>query len=130
MIARVADVPPAWSPECCSSSELVRKCQSSERCLLNAHTCTRTSLVQTGADEQLGGYGRHRTKYKVDGWAGLVGEMKFDVGRISHRNLGIVCSSASLALGLSAYVGKLVPRLLAEDQAVAQLLLRGPRLSV
>lgn len=41
-----------------------------------------------GADEQLGGYGRHRVQYQVSGWEGLVTEMSKDVERISWRNLG------------------------------------------
>lgn len=46
-------------------------------------------LYVSGADEQLGGYGRHRTNYKIDSWKGLIREMKRDVSRISHRNLGM-----------------------------------------
>ena len=42
-----------------------------------------------GADEQLGGYGRHRTAgYQRAGWEGLLAEVSLDVGRISTRNLG------------------------------------------
>lgn len=52
--------------------------QSNARCV----------LVGIGADEQLAGYARHRTKYSVYGWDGLIEEVEMDVKRISHRNLG------------------------------------------
>ncbi|KAK3745284.1 hypothetical protein QZH41_013946 [Actinostola sp. cb2023] len=45
-------------------------------------------LVGMGADEQLGGYARHRTKFNQQGWLGLVHEMEMEVNRISERNLG------------------------------------------
>eukprot|EP00042_Codosiga_hollandica_P053465 m.700266 g.700266 ORF g.700266 m.700266 type:complete len:381 (-) comp58702_c0_seq8:193-1335(-) len=45
-------------------------------------------LVGMGADEQLGGYSRHRTAYQAASWSGLAQEMKLDIERISHRNLG------------------------------------------
>ena len=48
----------------------------------------RILLVGIGADEQLGGYGRHRTRFRHDGWGGLLSEMQLDVDRISNRNLG------------------------------------------
>ncbi|KAI8928834.1 asparagine synthase-domain-containing protein [Entophlyctis helioformis] len=41
-----------------------------------------------GADEQLGGYGRHRVQYIKSGWQGLVTELQLDVSRIASRNLG------------------------------------------
>ncbi|KAJ3056893.1 Asparagine synthetase domain-containing protein 1 [Rhizophlyctis rosea] len=41
-----------------------------------------------GADEQLGGYGRHRVRYNQNGWAGLIEEVQLDVDRISWRNMG------------------------------------------
>ncbi len=45
-------------------------------------------LVGMGADEQLGGYSRHRVAYNRGGWVELLKEMQFDVDRISFRNLG------------------------------------------
>lgn len=45
-------------------------------------------LVGMGADEQLGGYARHRTRFNVEGWSGLMDEMEMEVKRISKRNLG------------------------------------------
>jgi asparagine synthetase B (glutamine-hydrolysing) len=45
-------------------------------------------LVGGGADEQLAGYARHRTHYKVDGIRGLLQEVHKDVKRLSWRNLG------------------------------------------
>ncbi|XP_014668806.1 PREDICTED: asparagine synthetase domain-containing protein 1-like [Priapulus caudatus] len=55
----------------------------------------RVVLVGMGADEQLAGYSRHRTKYRESGWSGLVREVEMEVSRISERNLGrddrIIC---------------------------------------
>ena len=41
-----------------------------------------------GADEQLGGYGRHRTAFRKHGWDGLQKELDMDVQRLWRRNLG------------------------------------------
>ncbi|XP_049852069.1 asparagine synthetase domain-containing protein 1-like [Schistocerca gregaria] len=48
----------------------------------------RTLLVGTGADEQFGGYGRHRVQYRKNGWEGLQNELNKDVARLWKRNLG------------------------------------------
>ena len=45
-------------------------------------------LIGIGADEQLGGYGRHQTKYRRGGWLELINELQMDLGRLSQRNLG------------------------------------------
>ncbi len=41
-----------------------------------------------GADEQLAGYARHRTRYEMGGIGGLCDEVKMEIERISERNLG------------------------------------------
>lgn len=41
-----------------------------------------------GADEQFGGYMRHRTILKHKGWGVLTEELKLEFDRISERNLG------------------------------------------
>ena len=48
----------------------------------------RVLLSGLGADEQLGGYSRHRNAYFNGGWSRLAEEMQLDVARISTRNLG------------------------------------------
>ena len=45
-------------------------------------------LLGMGADEQLAGYARHRTRYELEGAAALCQELKMEMKRISHRNLG------------------------------------------
>ncbi|KAL2609404.1 hypothetical protein R1flu_027977 [Riccia fluitans] len=51
-------------------------------------TEARVLLVGSGADEQCGGYGRHRTKFRHGGWETLECEMRLDFNRIWKRNLG------------------------------------------
>ncbi|KAJ3145396.1 Asparagine synthetase domain-containing protein 1 [Geranomyces michiganensis] len=41
-----------------------------------------------GADEQLGGYSRHRVAFTKALWSGLVAELQTDINRLPHRNLG------------------------------------------
>lgn len=48
----------------------------------------RVLLLGIGADEQMGGYGRHLTKWRRDGESGLRLEMRKDVNRLWRRNLG------------------------------------------
>ncbi|KAJ2553126.1 hypothetical protein EV175_003048 [Coemansia sp. RSA 1933] len=48
----------------------------------------RVLLLGMGADEQLGGYSRHRTAWDRGGWQELGAEIQIDVQRIATRNLG------------------------------------------
>ena len=48
----------------------------------------RVLLSGLGADEQFGGYSRHRKAFDKGGWDQLADEIFLDVGRISLRNLG------------------------------------------
>ncbi|ORZ03877.1 asparagine synthase-domain-containing protein [Syncephalastrum racemosum] len=48
----------------------------------------RVLISGLGADEQLGGYSRHREAFRHGGWTRLVEETQLDVDRISTRNLG------------------------------------------
>ncbi|TCD67522.1 hypothetical protein EIP91_012276 [Steccherinum ochraceum] len=41
-----------------------------------------------GSDELLGGYGRHRAVFNVDGWPALISELQLEIDRIPTRNLG------------------------------------------
>lgn len=51
-------------------------------------TTARVLLSGLGADELFGGYQRHETAFQRNGYAGLVEELKLDVGRLGKRNLG------------------------------------------
>ena len=48
----------------------------------------RILLVGMGADEQLGGYSRHRNLFERGGWGRLMSEIEWDLRRVSVRNLG------------------------------------------
>jgi asparagine synthetase B (glutamine-hydrolysing) len=59
-----------------------------ERSACVYESSSRVLLVGIGADEQLGGYGRHRTAFKAGGVDRLRAELAKDLGRIWKRNLG------------------------------------------
>ncbi|GIY76194.1 asparagine synthetase domain-containing protein 1 [Caerostris darwini] len=54
----------------------------------NYNSPARVLLVGMGADEQLGGYSRHRVKFNSLSWGGVVEELTLELDRISSRNLG------------------------------------------
>ena len=41
-----------------------------------------------GADEQLGGYMRHRKVFRHGDWLALSSQLRNDLEKIGHRNLG------------------------------------------
>ncbi|KAF0293110.1 Asparagine synthetase domain-containing protein 1 [Amphibalanus amphitrite] len=51
-------------------------------------TQARVVLVGMGADEQLAGYGRHRSAFRDRSWPGLVAEIQTQLLAICERNLG------------------------------------------
>jgi len=53
-------------------------------------------LSGLGADEQLGGYSRHKDQFAAAGWEGLIHELQLDLDRISTRNLGKTPSHLNL----------------------------------
>ncbi|KAK5827385.1 asparagine synthase-domain-containing protein [Linnemannia elongata] len=56
---------------------------------LEAYTSQAKVLLSgLGADEQLGGYSRHKDQFTAAGWEGLIHELQLDLDRISTRNLG------------------------------------------
>jgi asparagine synthetase B (glutamine-hydrolysing) len=54
----------------------------------NVTSVARVLLSGLGADELFGGYSRHATAFKWEGYPGLVDELKLDASRITERNLG------------------------------------------
>ncbi|XP_032218763.1 asparagine synthetase domain-containing protein 1 isoform X1 [Nematostella vectensis] len=71
-------------PSCIRDSSSDTECDHPSGYTSNA----KVLLVGMGADEQLGGYARHRTKFMQHGWAGLIEEIEMEVNRIATRNLG------------------------------------------
>jgi len=51
-------------------------------------SCAKILLSGVGADEQMAGYGRHRTTYQRGGYETLRAELQMEVGRLWKRNLG------------------------------------------
>lgn len=51
-------------------------------------TSARVLLSGLGADELFGGYTRHGTAYRRQGFSGLISELELDVTRLGKRNLG------------------------------------------
>lgn len=51
-------------------------------------TTSKVLLLGQGADEQLAGYARHRTTFRIGDWSALQRELNLDINRISYRNLG------------------------------------------
>ncbi|PVV00727.1 hypothetical protein BB560_004876 [Smittium megazygosporum] len=54
----------------------------------NYRSNSKVLILGMGADEQFGGYSRHRKAFEMGGIKQLSTEIKFDVERISKRNLG------------------------------------------
>ncbi len=52
------------------------------------HSRAKVLLVGSGADEQFGGYSRHRSAWETGGLTRLLEELQLDVDRIPYRNLG------------------------------------------
>ncbi|KAJ3414639.1 Asparagine synthetase domain-containing protein 1 [Chytridiales sp. JEL 0842] len=52
------------------------------------NTPAKVLLSGLGADEQLGGYNRHRSRFVAGSYPELLSELQLDVSRISKRNLG------------------------------------------
>ena len=58
-------------------------------CVPQAGGSTASVLLSgLGADEQLAGYARHRTRHRKAGWAALQQELALDFNRLWKRNLG------------------------------------------
>ncbi|KAI5305912.1 hypothetical protein KEM56_002891 [Ascosphaera pollenicola] len=63
-------------------------CNSDEKHEVPYTTSARVLLSGLGADELFGGYTRHGTAYRRQGFPGLIAELELDVTRLGKRNLG------------------------------------------
>ncbi|KAJ1728653.1 hypothetical protein LPJ61_003922, partial [Coemansia biformis] len=91
--------------------------------------CARVLLLGMGADEQLGGYSRHRSAWDRGGWQALGEEIDLDVQRIASRNLGrddrIISDNAKEAR--FPFLAANVVRLLSETPLDRKVDMRYPR---
>ncbi|WIA39184.1 hypothetical protein OEZ86_005309 [Tetradesmus obliquus] len=73
---------------------LLPVCSSSDQPASNAAASSSngsgedSSSSSNGSNEQCGGYGRHRTRFRLGSWQGLADELAVDVKRLWIRNLG------------------------------------------
>ena len=65
-----------------------RTCDASDPPESGDKSASRVLLLGMGADEQLGGYGRHRKAFERGGMEELASELKMDQERFWERNLG------------------------------------------
>jgi asparagine synthetase B (glutamine-hydrolysing) len=56
--------------------------------LIDNDRSPRVLLLGMGADELMGGYGRHRKAYEIGGWEELKSELTMDQNRLWERNCG------------------------------------------
>lgn len=71
-----------------SSSSNVKVHEISSAPKISYQSKCKILLVGLGADEQLAGYGRHRTCFAKGGWEALCQELNMDLTRLWQRNLG------------------------------------------
>eukprot|EP00095_Tigriopus_kingsejongensis_P001392 maker-scaffold205_size259573-snap-gene-1.40 protein:Tk01392 transcript:maker-scaffold205_size259573-snap-gene-1.40-mRNA-1 annotation:"hypothetical protein DAPPUDRAFT_57150" len=89
----------------------------------------RVLLLGMGADEQLGGYSRHRVRYQTEGYPGLADELLLEMNRISERNLGRdnrILSDHGIA-GRMPYLDEAVVNFLASTPVLTRTRLDLPR---
>jgi asparagine synthetase B (glutamine-hydrolysing) len=84
----VAGPPPKAASEPTFSEGPTAAAMSTRLTRLLVRSSARVLISGLGADEAMGGYGRHRTAFRHGGWHGLQHEMAVDCGRIWKRNLG------------------------------------------
>lgn len=78
----------AYSLEHNENEEIIDSQAVSESMHEQFKSCCRVLLVGIGADEQMAGYGRHRTTYLKGGVDALEQELNIDMSRLWQRNLG------------------------------------------
>jgi len=84
-----SETKPLETPQSLSSLFWSEEGTNSEAANNNLHASgARVLFSGLGADEHLGGYGRHRTAFRTSGWGGLQKELELDVSRLWQRNLG------------------------------------------
>eukprot|EP00984_Skeletonema_dohrnii_P007236 scaffold2617_cov122-Skeletonema_dohrnii-CCMP3373.AAC.3 len=81
----------AKGSEAKTSTKMKKQSMTIDRPCSDKNTITSSAKILisgVGADEQLAGYGRHRTTYQRGGYDALQSELKMEVGRLWTRNLG------------------------------------------
>jgi asparagine synthetase B (glutamine-hydrolysing) len=80
--------PKTRGPQNKNSKQILSTVDKAKKIATQYHSKSKIILVGIGADEQMAGYGRHRSTFNRGGYEALRDELQMEKGRLWTRNLG------------------------------------------